>query len=408
MTADSLAGIRVLDLSRILAGPWAAQTLGDLGAEVIKVERPGAGDDTRGWGPPYLKDAQGKETAEAAYFLCANRNKKSLTLDISHPEGQRIVRELAAKSDIVIENFKVGALKKYGLDYAALSAVNPGLIYCSITGFGQTGPYARRAGYDFLIQAMGGLMSITGRGDDEDGGGPQKVGVAVTDILTGLYSTVGILAALAHRTATGKGQHIDMALLDTQIAALANQNMNFLTTGKPPVRLGNNHPNIVPYQDFPTADGGMIVAVGNDAQFAAFCRALGQPGWAADERFTKNRARVANRVALTGLLRGETVKRTTAEWIGELEKAGVPCGPINTLQEVYADPQVVARNMRFEMPHPTAGAVPQVASPLRLSRTPVSYRAPPPTLGQHTSEVLAGVLGLSGEAIAALSVQGIV
>ena len=408
MTADSLAGIRVLDLSRILAGPWAAQTLGDLGAEVIKVERPGAGDDTRGWGPPYLKDAQGKETAEAAYFLCANRNKKSLTLDISHPEGQRIVRELAAKSDIVIENFKVGALKKYGLDYAALSAVNPGLIYCSITGFGQTGPYARRAGYDFLIQAMGGLMSITGRGDDEEGGGPQKVGVAVTDILTGLYSTVGILAALAHRTATGKGQHIDMALLDTQIAALANQNMNFLTTGKPPVRLGNNHPNIVPYQDFPTADGGMIVAVGNDAQFAAFCRALGQPGWAADERFTKNRARVANRVALTGLLRGETVKRTTAEWIAELEKAGVPCGPINTLQEVYADPQVVARNMRFEMPHPTAGAVPQVASPLRLSRTPVSYRAPPPTLGQHTSEVLAGVLGLSGEAIAALSVQGIV
>ncbi|WP_312935703.1 CaiB/BaiF CoA transferase family protein, partial [Stutzerimonas nitrititolerans] len=323
---SALSHIRVLDLSRVLAGPWAGQILGDLGAEVIKVERPVTGDDTRHWGPPFLKDAQGENTAEAAYYLSANRNKQSLTVDFTRPEGQRIVRELVAQSDVLLENFKVGGLAAYGLDYASLKAINPRLIYCSITGFGQDGPYASRAGYDFMIQGLGGLMSLTGRSDAEEGAGPVKVGVALTDILTGLYATVGVLAALAHRERTGEGQHIDTALLDVQVACLGNQALNYLTTGVAPRRMGNAHPNIVPYQDFPTADGDIILTVGNDGQFRKFCEVAGHPEWAADPRFASNKARVAHRAELIPLIRQATVFRTTAEWLAALERAGVPCG----------------------------------------------------------------------------------
>ena len=390
----ALSNLRVLDMSRILAGPWAGQVLGDLGAEVIKIERPGTGDDTRSWGPPYLKDKHGLDT-DAAYFLCANRNKKSVTADITKSEGQNIIRSLAEQSDILIENYKVGGLKQYGLDYESLKVSNPRLIYCSITGFGQTGPYAQRAGYDFLIQGMGGLMSITGRKEGEEGSGPQKVGVALTDILTGLYATIAILAAITDRNTTGLGQYIDMALLDVQVAALANQNMNYLTTNSAPGRMGNAHPNIVPYQDFPTADGDMIVAVGNDGQFARLCVALNHPEWSGDVRFESNQARVANRAILIPLLRMATVLRSTNDWIGVLEKVGVPCGPINTLQDVYADPQVQARNLRRELPHPLAGVVPTVANPINMSRTPPEYRSAPPTLGQHTREILTSSLRLS-------------
>ena len=390
----ALSNLRVLDMSRILAGPWAGQVLGDLGAEVIKIERPGTGDDTRSWGPPYLKDKHGLDT-DAAYFLCANRNKKSVTADITKSEGQNIIRSLAEQSDILIENYKVGGLKQYGLDYESLKVSNPRLIYCSITGFGQTGPYAQRAGYDFLIQGMGGLMSITGRKEGEEGAGPQKVGVALTDILTGLYATIAILAAITDRNTTGLGQYIDMALLDVQVAALANQNMNYLTTNSAPGRMGNAHPNIVPYQDFPTADGDMIVAVGNDGQFARLCVALNHPEWSGDVRFESNQARVANRAILIPLLRMATVLRSTNDWIGVLEKVGVPCGPINTLQDVYADPQVQARNLRRELPHPLAGVVPTVANPINMSRTPPEYRSAPPTLGQHTREILTSSLRLS-------------
>ncbi len=404
----ALAHIRVLDLSRILAGPWASQILADLGAEVIKVERPGAGDDTRGWGPPYLKDEAGETLADSAYYLCANRNKKSVTIDFTTPDGQRMVRELAARSDILIENFKVGGLRKLGLDYESLKAVNPRLIYCSITGFGQTGPYAPRAGYDYLIQAMGGLMSVTGRGDDEPGGGPLKVGVAVTDLMTGLYAATAVLAALAHRDVTGVGQHIDLALLDVQVACLANQSMNYLYSGAQPPRLGNAHPNVVPYQDFPTADGHMILAIGNDGQFARLCAALGEPGWAEDERFRTNTARVSNRNLLAGMIRERTPARTTGAWIGILEAANVPCGPINGLAEVFADPQVQARGMRISLPHPEAGPIPLVANPIRLSETPVSYRNAPPRLGEHTAEVLGGLLDLDGEALASLSKAGVI
>jgi crotonobetainyl-CoA:carnitine CoA-transferase CaiB-like acyl-CoA transferase len=357
---------RVLDLSRVLAGPWVGQTLADLGADVIKVERPGAGDDTRAWGPPFLKDEAGRDST-SAYFLCANRNKKSITADITRPEGQAILRRLAEQSDIVIENYKRGGLKQYGLDYEALRAINPRLIYCSITGFGQTGPYADRAGYDFLIQAMGGLMSITGGKDGEPGAGPQKVGVALTDILTGLYSTVGILAALSHRHATGEGQYLDMALLDVQVACLANQASNYLVGGKPPVRMGNAHPNIVPYQDFPTRDGYMVIATGNDAQFTRLCEAAGHAALARDPRYADNKARVANRVALIEAMNAFTVERTTAEWIALLEEAGVPCGPINDLAQVFADPHVQARGLRQTLDKPDVGAVPFVASPIRLS-----------------------------------------
>ena len=406
--AGALSHIRVLDLSRILAGPWAGQMLADLGADVIKVERPGAGDDTRGWGPPWLKDETGADTTVAAYYLCANRNKRSITIDITRAEGQALVKQLAAESDVVLENFKLGGLKQYGLDYASLKAVNPRLVYCSITGFGQDGPYAPRAGYDFLIQGLGGLMSITGRPDGEEGGGPMKVGVALTDILTGLYATNAVLAALAWRDRSGEGQYIDLALLDVQVACLANQAMNYLATGQSPKRLGNAHPNIVPYQDFPTADGYMILAIGNDGQFARFCAEAGQPSMAQDARFATNRARVENRAVLIPLLKKLTVERTTADWIAALEAKAVPCGPINTLADVFADPQVQARGLKVTMPHPAAGTVPQVANPIKLSATPVEYRLPPPLLGEHTERILADVLGVSPGGIAVLRDKGIV
>ena len=382
-----LAGIRVLDLSRVLAGPWASQILGDLGADVVKVERPGNGDDTRAWGPPYLKDADGQPTRESAYFLCTNRNKRSITVDMASPEGQQQLQQLAAKADIVLENFKTGGLQQYGLDYASLNAINPRLIYCSITGFGQSGPYASRPGYDFLIQAMGGLMSITGVPDDEAGAGPQKVGVALTDILTGLYATIGILAALQERNRSGLGQHIDTALLDVQVATLANQASNYLVGGMVPRRMGNAHPSIVPYQTFPTADSDMILAVGNDGQFARFCTVAGRPEWAQDERFATNPQRVRHRAELIPLLRQTTVMRTTAEWVSALEQADVPCGPVNRLDQVFADPQVQARGIQVDLQHPL-GTVATVASPVRLSATPVQYRMAPPLLGQHTEEVL--------------------
>jgi crotonobetainyl-CoA:carnitine CoA-transferase CaiB-like acyl-CoA transferase len=404
----ALAGLRVLDLSRILAGPWVGQTLADLGAEVIKVERPGAGDDTRAWGPPFLKDGEGRD-ATSAYFSCANRNKKSITADISRPEGQSLVRQLAQRSDVLIENYKLDGLKQYGLDYESLRQVNPGLVYCSITGFGQTGPYASRAGYDFLIQAMGGLMSVTGTKDGEPGAGPQKVGVALTDILTGLYSTVGILAALQHRNATGEGQHLDMALLDVQVACLANQASNFLVSGKAPVRMGNAHPNIVPYQDFPTKDGWMVIATGNDAQFVRLCEAAGHPELASDPRYADNKLRVQNRVALIEAMNGFTVERTTAEWISLFEQAGVPCGPINDLSQVFADPHVQARGLRQELRSEAAGTtVPFVANPIRLSATPVQYRMAPPVLGEHTRDVLRDVLGMTPGDVDQLASAGII
>lgn len=409
--SGALSHLRVLDLSRVLAGPWASQLLADLGAEVIKIEKPGSGDDTRGWGPPWLADGAGEPTREAAYFLCTNRNKRSLTVDIARPEGQAIVRELAADADVVLENFKVGGLAAYGLDYASLRALNPKLVYCSITGFGQDGPYAARAGYDFLIQGMGGLMSLTGTPAGEPGAGPQKVGVALTDILTGLYASNAILAALAHRDRAGfragDGQHIDLALLDVQVACLANQAMNYLVSGTAPRRMGNAHPNIVPYQDFPTADGDMILAIGNDGQFARFCEIAGHPEWAADERFASNAARVRHRKELIPLLRQTTVTRTTAAWIAALENAAVPCGPINDLAGVFADPQVQARGLRIDLPHAAGGVAPQVANPIRLSATPVAYRTAPPTLGEDTDAVLRA-LGRSDAEIAALHKEGIV
>ena len=404
----ALQHVKVLDLSRVLAGPWAAQTLGDLGAEVIKVERPGSGDDTRAWGPPYVTDPAGQPTGESAYYMCTNRNKQSVTIDFTRPEGQKLVRRLAQQCDVLVENFKTGGLAQYGLDYAALSALNPRLVYCSITGFGQDGPYAHRAGYDFLIQGLGGLMSITGRPDGEEGGGPMKVGVALTDILTGLYATNAVLAALAWRDKSGEGQYIDMALLDVQVACLANQAGNYLATGHSPQRLGNAHPNIVPYQDFPTADGYMILAIGNDGQFARFCAAAGAPQLATDERFATNRARVVNRTTLIPLLKKLTIERSTAEWIATLEALAVPCGPINTLADVFADPQVQARGLKVTMPHPLAGQVPLVASPMKLSATPVDYRLPPPMLGEHTDDILAATLGLDAAAIARLRADGVV
>jgi crotonobetainyl-CoA:carnitine CoA-transferase CaiB-like acyl-CoA transferase len=390
----ALSHLKVLDLSRVLAGPWATQILADLGAEVIKVERPGAGDDTRAWGPPWLKDDAGRDTEESAYYLSTNRNKKSVAIDMAHPEGQRLLRAMAAECDVVVENFKVGGLKRYGLDYDNLREVNPRLVYCSITGFGQTGPYAARAGYDFLIQGMGGLMSVTGRPDDEPGAGPQKVGVALTDIMTGLYATIAILAALTHRDRTDDGQYIDAALLDVQVACLGNQAMNFLASGLTPKRMGNAHPNIVPYQDFPTADGHMILAVGNDGQFGKLAEACGHADWASDPRFATNAARVVNREALIPLLCAATRRRTTGDWIAALEILAVPCGPINDLAGVFADPQVRHRGIRVDLPHPQAGSAPGVASPFRLSATPVEYRNAPPLLGEHTREVLGSLLCL--------------
>jgi crotonobetainyl-CoA:carnitine CoA-transferase CaiB-like acyl-CoA transferase len=402
----ALSKIRVLDLSRVLAGPWATQTLADLGAEVIKIERPGVGDETRIWGPPFQKDQSGCDTLESAYYLCANRNKKSVTLDISSPKSQALLREMAAQCDVLVENFKVGGLKQYGLDYESIKAVAPRIVYCSITGFGQTGPYASRPGYDFLIQAMGGLMSVTGRPDGEEGAGPIKAGVAVTDIMTGLYATIGILAGLAARERTGRGQHIDdISLLDVQIACMANQAMNYLMTGKPPRRLGNGHPNVVPYQDFPSADGWIILAIGNDAQFRRFCTVSGRPALADDPRFATNSGRVENRSELLPLLRQITVERCSREWVDLLAREGVPCGPINDLEAVLADPHVIARQLKLELPG-AGNATPSIANPIRLSDTPVEYKSAPPTLGQHTYEVLRERLNLSKQDIDSLSREG--
>ncbi|RQS48929.1 CaiB/BaiF CoA-transferase family protein [Burkholderia sp. Bp8986] len=401
----ALSHIRVLDLTRVLAGPWCAQTLADFGADVIKVERPGAGDDTRHWGPPYLKDATGADTAEAAYYLAANRNKRSVTVDIATPEGQQIVRELAAQSDVVLENYKVGQLKKYGLDYESLRAVKPDLVYCSVTGFGQTGPYAHRAGYDFIVQGIGGFMSITGERDSEPGGGPQKAGVAIADLATGLYSTIAVLAALAHRDRTGEGQYIDMALLDVQVALLANMNTNFLASGKPPVRWGNAHPNIVPYQTFQTSDGWIIVAVGNDGQFRKFVEAGGRPELADDERFATNPSRVRHRDTLVPILAEMVKARGKADWIAVLEAAGVPCGPINELDEVFDNEQVVARGMQVSLPHPCGADVKLVRNPIRMSATPPDARTAPPLLGAQTEDVLRVMLGYDDVRIAALKAK---
>ena len=388
-----LSHIRVLDLSRVLAGPWAGQNMADLGAEVIKVERPGPGDDSRAFGPPWVKDREGRDTKDSAYFTSANRGKKSITLNISAPEGQAIVRELAKKSDVLIENYKFGDLARYGLGYEDLRKINPRLIYCSVTGFGQTGPYRERPGYDFMIQGMGGMMSVTGEPDDAPGGGAQRAGVPIADIITGMYASIAICAALAHRAETGVGQHLDLALLDSQIALLAYQNTNYYSTGKPPQRIGNLHPNIVPYQPFRTKDGAVILACGNDNLFRKFCEAAGQTALASDTRFASNGKRVENRAELTRLL-GEVFKqRTTAEWVDVLERAGVPNGPINDLAQVYEEPQVKARGIRVEMDHPVAGKLPTVASPMRFSATPVEYRRAPPVLGQHTDEILRELLG---------------
>ena len=389
LTRGALSHLKVLDLSRVLAGPWASQILADLGAEVIKVERPGAGDDTRSWGPPYMRDAHGEPTGESAYFLSTNRGKQSVCIDMKTSEGQAALRELAHTSDVLIENFKVGDAARFGLDYDSLSALNPGLVYCSITGFGQTGPLKDRPGYDFLVQAMGGLMSITGQPDGADGAGPQKVGVALTDIMTGLYATIGIQAALAERERSGLGQHVDLALLDVTAATLANQASNYLVGDMNPTRLGNAHPNIVPYQSFVVADGHLIVAVGNDRQFGRFAEALGLAELAEDARFATNAARVEHRETLVPLLQRAMLERGRDDWLGLLEQAGVPAGPINTVADVFAEPQIQSRGLQVNVPHPLNPDLQLVGNPIKLSRTPVTYRSAPPTLGEHTGAVLA-------------------
>ena len=413
---NSLHGIRVLDLSRVLAGPWCTQTLADLGADVIKIERPVTGDDTRTWGPPFLKDAQGRDTAEAAYFLGTNRNKRSLTCDIASPVGQALIRELVLHCNVFIENFKVGDMARYGLDYDSLKILNPKLVYCSVTGFGQTGPYADRAGYDYAVQGIGGLMSITGERDDL-GGGPQKVGVAVADLFTGMYATVGILAALRHADQTGQGQWVDMSLLDTQVAMLANLGANYLVSGKVPGRAGNAHQNIVPYQVFevqapPNAAPGvkdhLILAVGNDGQFVKFCAVAGHPEIAADPRYAKNSGRVINRAELVPLLEAILKTRSKAEWLTALEAAKVPCGAINNLAEVVADPHVQARHMITSWNHPIEPKLRLMASPLKLSETPVRTDLPPPLLGQHTDEVLTQLLGYTATQLAQMRGQGVI
>ncbi|MFZ9439669.1 MAG: CaiB/BaiF CoA transferase family protein [Hylemonella sp.] len=410
----ALPHLKVLDLSRVLAGPWCTQILADLGADVVKIERPLSGDDTRHWGPPFLQDAQGQDTTHASYFTCTNRNKRSMTLDIAKPEGQAIIRQMAAQSDVLVENFKVGGLAHYGLDYASLKDINPRLIYCSITGFGQDGPYAERAGYDLMVQAMSGMMSITGRSDEEPGGGPQRVGVALTDIFTGVYAATAILAAVEVRHRTGTGQHIDMALLDVGMAILANQASGFLNTGAVPQRQGNSHPSLVPYQDMPTQDGAMLLAIGNDGQFARFCDAAGCPELARDERYATNTQRVMHRAELVPQLHRVTRQRSTAEWIALLEDKAVPCGPINDIGQAFNDAQVKARALLLEQAcSPAAVAstgVPSIrggASPLRLQATPPVLRSAPPALGEHTDEVLAQ-LGLPVEQIAALRQAGII
>ena len=403
-----LSHLRVLDLSRILAGPWAAQTLGDLGAEVIKIERPGSGDDTRGWGPPFLNRSDGDEGGESAYFMSANRGKKSVTVDLGTPRGQELVRALAEKSDVVIENFRVGGAAQFGLDYDTLSARNPGLVYCSITGFGQTGPYAERGGYDFIIQAMGGLMSLTGEPDDRPGGGPMKAGLAVSDLFTGMFAIVAIQAALAHRERTGEGQHIDMALLDSTVAILSMMASNYFIGGSPPGRMGNAHPNVAPYQLYTTADGHIVVAVGNDRQFQRLCGVAGRSDLAADARFQGNAARVTNRAALDVEMGEILLARTSADWLQALAGAGVACGPVNDIAQVFADPQVRARGMKVELPHSAGGHVAHAASPMRFSRTPVRYGASAPLLGEHTEAVLGGTLGLGAGEIAGLRADGVI
>jgi len=412
--AGALSHLKVLDLSRVLAGPWCTQMLADMGADVVKVERPGEGDDTRHWGPPFMPDADGKDTTQATYFNGTNRNKRSITVDLSKPEGQALVRQMAQHSDILVENFKVGGLQAYGLDYTSLKALNPRLIYCSITGFGQHGPYAERAGYDLMIQAMSGMMSITGRADDQPGGGPLRVGVALTDLFTGVYATSAILAALEVRHRTGVGQLIDMALLDVGMAILANQASGYLNTGKVPQRQGNSHPSLAPYQDFPTRDGAMLLAIGNDGQFARFCKAAGMPEWSADPRFTGMGARVRNRDLLIPLMETVTRTRDSADWIALLEDKAVPCGPINDLAHAFADPQVAARKLVVQQPCAPAraaadgiSAIRTVASPLRLQDNPPVLLRPPPALGEHTDEVLAE-LGFDAQRIAALRASGIV
>ena len=403
-----LAGTLVLDLSRVLAGPWATQALADYGAEVIKVERPGAGDDTRHWGPPWLTDREGRETAESGYYLAANRGKQSVAIDLSHPDGQRLVRELAQASDVLIENFRVGTLARYGLAYADLAPVNPRLVYLSISAFGQDGPEADGPGYDAMIQGMGGLMSLTGVPDGQPGAGPQKVGVAVADLMCGMYAVSAILAALLERERSGQGQYVDLALLDSQVAWLANQNMNYLVSGKPPTRQGTAHPNIVPYQAFATRDGYLMLAVGNDTQFQRFCAAAGAPALAADPRYATNRNRVAHRAILVAEVAALIAAATTAEWLERLRAAEVPCGPINDLAQVFAEPQVRHRGLRVDLPHPVAGTVPGVRNPAVFSRTPLEYHRAPPPLGADTEAVLAARLGLDPGRIAELRARGVI
>jgi crotonobetainyl-CoA:carnitine CoA-transferase CaiB-like acyl-CoA transferase len=401
-----LTGLRVFDLTRILAGPMSTQILGDLGADIIKIERPGAGDDTRKWGPPFVKDAEGKDTSESAYYLSVNRNKRSVTLDVSKPEGQKLAKQLIARCDIFVENFKVGDMKKYGLDFEELKFEFPRLIYCSITGFGQTGPYANRAGYDFLAQGMGGIMSLTG----EPEGAPMKVGVAVTDVITGIFTSTAVLAALHHRQVTGQGQYIDMSLLDSQVGWLANCGLQYLTSGQVPARMGNAHSTIVPYSVVPCSDGYFILAVGNDGQFQKFCQFAGKPEWAVDERFKTNPARVANRTALYELVNAVTATQTRDHWMKGLEPLGVPVGPVNDMEQVFKDPQVLARGMKVTMPYPAAasGAVDLIGNPIKLSDSPVDYRLAPPTCGQHTDEVLKELLFLSEDEIEDLRENAII
>jgi crotonobetainyl-CoA:carnitine CoA-transferase CaiB-like acyl-CoA transferase len=410
--AGPLSHIRVLDLSRVLAGPWAGQNLADLGAEVIKVERPKAGDDSRGYGPPWLKDRDGKDTKDSAYFTSANRGKKSITVNLSVAAGQDLVRKLAAKCDVLLENYKFGDLARYGLGYEDLAKINPRLIYCSVTGFGQSGPYKERPGFDFMIQGMGGMMSVTGEPDHAPGGGPQRAGVPIADIITGMYASIAVCAALASRDGSGpgrgKGQHLDLALLDSQIALLAYQNTNYFATGKPPKRIGNLHPNIVPYQPFKSKDGEIIVACGNDNLFRKFCEAAGKPELANDPRFLTNGKRVENRKALTESIQEFFVKKTTAEWLPLLEAAGVPNGPINDIAQVFEEPQVKARGVKIELEHVVAGKIPLVASPMRFSGTPLDYRLAPPVLGQHTVEVLEELLGLKAEELSRLKGEGVI
>jgi crotonobetainyl-CoA:carnitine CoA-transferase CaiB-like acyl-CoA transferase len=404
----ALGHLKVLDLTRVLAGPWATQNLADMGAEVIKVERPGAGDDTRGWGPPFLKDADGRDTTDAAYYLCTNRGKKSITVDLASAEGQQLIRDLARDADVLVENYKVGTLARYGLSYEDLRPLNPRLVYCSITGFGQDGPYASLPGYDFVFQGMGGLMSMTGQPDGEPGGGPVKSGVAISDLLTGMYATTAILAAIEHRNLSGEGQYIDMALLDCIVAINSNQAMNYFLSGKMPQRLGNAHPNMVPYQVFRCKEGDVIVAVGNDSQYAAFCEVIGRPELATDPRFATVSQRSIHRGELIPLIAQIMLTRTMSEWVESMEAANVPCGPINNMQQVFEDPQVRHRQMKLALPHPVGGEVPNLANPIRFSDTPIRYVRAAPTLGEHTDEVLSTRLGLPAERITELKARGIV